>query len=454
MKTRRRGACPEVRNPMLTGDGWLVRWIPREPLSIRAFTALCDASEKFGNGVMEITQRGSLQIRGLTLESAASLADTMEELGLDIDTTPVILTPPLLGRDNPQGMPASLLATQLRVQLSGWSGAARLSPKASLLVDGDTALHLDRIAADVRLRVVGDRAHIAFGGDARTAIPVGWASFADAIAVTVAILDRLSAMGPEARARDLGGEQAAESIRKQFATGIAATPTANRPAPTSAGPGAPLRPATPLRTAPEPIATHALCNGTFAQGLALPFGYSSAAALKDLALAANSLGASELCTAPDRTLLAVGLTSESATALQMQAAKLGFVVRATDPRRYVVACAGSPVCASAFLSTRELAPRVAQAARNLLGPGSIIHLSGCPKGCAHSKAATLTLVGPRHLVIRGRADDPPAREISPTEFVADLERLNENWHGEPGASASAVLSRVGFARPANVTQAS
>ena len=98
----------------------------------------------------------------------------------------------------------------------------------------------------------------------------------------------------------------------------------------------------------------------------------------------------------------------------------------TDPRRYVVACAGSPVCASALLSTRELAPRVAQAARNLLGPGSVIHLSGCPKGCAYQKAAAFTLTGPRHLIVGGHADDPPTREISPTEFVADLERLNES----------------------------
>jgi precorrin-3B synthase len=429
MNTRRRGACPKVRNPMLTGDGWLVRWIPQEPITTHAFAALCDASEKFGNGVMEITQRGSLQIRGLTLESAASLADAMEELGLDFDATPVMLTPPLLGRDMAPGEPALRFASQLRERLADRADSALLSPKVSLVVDGETGLHLDLVAADVRLRVVGERVHVALGGDARTAIPVGWTDFAAAVAVVESILDRLMALGLLARARDLGGEQAAESLRKLFATSI-----------TNAPPAA-------VRPAPESIATRELTNGTFAQGLGLAFGYSRAVVLKEFALDAQSLGASEFCTAPGRTLVAVGLTSESATALTTLAGKSGFVVSATDPRRYVVACAGSPVCASALMSTRELAPRVAQAARNLLGPGSVIHLSGCPKGCAHSNAAALTLTGPRHLIVRGHANDPPAREVSPSEFVADLERLSDDWQDQHGAaSASAVLSRVGTAR--------
>ena len=422
---------------MLTGDGWLVRWIPREPITTQAFAALCEASNTFGNGVMEITQRGSLQIRGLTRESAALLADTLEELDLDFDATPVILTAPLLGRDNARAKPALRLASQVRARLADRTDSVLLSPKVSLILDGATELHLDAISADIRLRAVGERAHISFGGDARSAVSVGWADFGDAVAVVSAILDRLMALGrSDARARDLGGEQAAESIRKEFATQIT-----HEPAP-------------PVRPTPESIATHALTDGTLAQALGLAFGYARASALQELALAARSLGATGFCAAPGRTLITLGLTPEAATALAMQATQLGFVVSATDPRRYVVACAGSPVCASALLSTRELAPRVAQAACNLLGPGSVIHLSGCPKGCAHSKAAALTLTGPHHLVVRGRADDLPTREISPTEFVTDLERLNESWHRRHGAeSASAVLSRVGATRPTNATPA-
>ncbi len=40
----------------------------------------------------------------------------------------------------------------------------------------------------------------------------------------------------------------------------------------------------------------------------------------------------------------------------------GFVVRADDPRRYIVACAGAPICSSAHLAARAIAPLVAEIA--------------------------------------------------------------------------------------------
>ena len=65
-------------------------------------------------------------------------------------------------------------------------------------------------------------------------------------------------------------------------------------------------------------------------------------------------------------LVAIGLSLTAAEKLRESAARQGFVVDANDPRRHVIACAGTPACASARLPTRELAPQVAQAAR-LLG---------------------------------------------------------------------------------------
>ena len=46
------------------------------------------------------------------------------------------------------------------------------------------------LPADIRLRAVGERAHISWGGDAPDSrVPVGWAHFADAVTVVGAILD-------------------------------------------------------------------------------------------------------------------------------------------------------------------------------------------------------------------------------------------------------------------------
>ena len=70
----RRGACPGLSAPMPTGDGLLVRFSPLESMSLAAFAGLCTAARKHGNGTMEISARGNLQVRGLTPRSAPLFA--------------------------------------------------------------------------------------------------------------------------------------------------------------------------------------------------------------------------------------------------------------------------------------------------------------------------------------------------------------------------------------------
>jgi len=92
--------------------------------------------------------------------------------------------------------------------------------------------------------------------------------------------------------------------------------------------------------------------------------------------------------------MAVGLpASDTASEFAARAAQLGFIVRADDPRRRVIACAGAPLCASGYIATRAIAPLLAEAMTPLQGKQATIHLSGCAKGCAHPKKAALTIVG-------------------------------------------------------------
>ena len=59
-----RGACPGLSAPMPTGDGLLVRLLPIGTISLDAFTVLGAAARAHGNGVIEITARGSIQSAG------------------------------------------------------------------------------------------------------------------------------------------------------------------------------------------------------------------------------------------------------------------------------------------------------------------------------------------------------------------------------------------------------
>jgi precorrin-3B synthase len=85
----------------------------------------------------------------------------------------------------------------------------------------------------------------------------------------------------------------------------------------------------------------------------------------------------------------------------------------------VVACAGAPICASADIAARALAPQIAAAAAPHLDGSFKIHISGCAKGCAHPAPATLTVVGTPAgcaLISNGSTRDAPFKIVATSEL--------------------------------------
>jgi sulfite reductase beta subunit-like hemoprotein len=94
---QRRGACPGLSAPMATGDGLLVRLLPIGTIALDAFAALCAAARQHGNGIIEITSRGSIQIRGLSAASAPRFAAAVAALSIAAGDGIPVLTDPLAG---------------------------------------------------------------------------------------------------------------------------------------------------------------------------------------------------------------------------------------------------------------------------------------------------------------------------------------------------------------------
>jgi precorrin-3B synthase len=391
---------------MLTGDGLLARLMPSAPIPLDAVIALCDASRTHGNGIVEVTQRGSLQIRGLSPATAPMFARTVAGLGLGTVGDPPIVTSPLLGLDVQEHGDLHALVAALRTELTGHAGIASISPKVSVLIDGHGSLHLDDLAADLRLRASSaTRFHLSIAGNAAASTSLGWVEPYQAVKVIAHILTAIASRGTAARARDFANDADVRALRASFRDVLD-----DGPAP-------------PPRSPAESIGTHRLNNGQVACGVALAFGYIDADTLQRFAQAAAHCGAGSIRPAPGRALLAIGLSATAAEELAGVAGAEGFVVRTDDPRRYVVACAGAPACGSAALATRQLAPDIARLAAPFLDGSATIHVSGCPKGCAHSGAAALTLAGPDRLIVQGRAGDTPHGTISAANFIAGLRRL-------------------------------
>jgi precorrin-3B synthase len=428
----RRGACPGLSQPMPTGDGLLARITSTgATISCAAFAALCAAAHSCGNGIIEVTSRGSIQIRGLTEASSRQLAAAVGRIEGPFCEGPAVLSNALSGLDLDEALDTSAIAVELRRALAAAAFSADIAPKVSIALDGGGALHLDAVAADVRMRAEagGTCLHVAVAGDAESATPLGAIMTEHAVEAAVDIVRVIAAGGPNARARDILAASGAVALRRAIADRLLDLP---RP---------------PRRPRAEPIGLHALRDGHVAIGLGLAFGYADAAALGELARAAAAFSATGFRTAPDRALLIVGLPPHAVAPLADIAQRLDLAVRASDPRRRIVACAGAPSCAAAEIATRKLAQAVAAGIATPGANAPVLHLSGCAKGCACARAAPLTVVGVHGrcgVVVNGSARDAPLAILLPEALPGALSRLAERVRRMRAANESTaqVLSRL------------
>ena len=442
MEFRRRGACPGLSAPMPTGDGLLVRLMPGAPISLDAMAGLCEAARRHGNGIIEITARGSIQVRGLTPDSAPLFAAAVADLGIDAqDGVPVIA-----GFDDRS---VDLLAADLRHAIA--DARLALSPKVSVVVDGSGPLHLDQLSADVRLLAgasavgtgfqapgfqaagfhlgisggePGERSAPALalppewgegtpasGEGASSAAWLGTVALKDAVSAVVNILQIIADHGPAARARDVLSREGVASFRAVAAAGPAPAPRSRDPA--------------------EMIGVHAMRDGAVALGIGLAFGHTHADALEDLMRVAAHHGVHAARPAPDRTLLLTGVSALDVHGLTMAAERSGLVVDADDPRRRIAACPGAPACASGLIPARTLASALAPILKDELAytsRGVAVHISGCPKGCAHPGPAPVTVVGTPQgcgIIRGGSAHDTPLHDVDPAGLADAISRLAE-----------------------------
>jgi precorrin-3B synthase len=412
----RRGACPGLSVPMATGDGLLVRFSPIGTLSLDAFGALCKAAERYGNGIIEVTARGNIQVRGLRGQSAPAFADAIAALDIAAEDGVPIFCSPLTGLDPEELIDTSTIAADIRNALARSPLASRLNPKVSIALDGGGAYRLD-VASDIQLHalIVEDGSSFAIEVAGRE---LGLIATRDAVAAVSHLLDVIARYGREARARDIVSERGVEAFR----TAISGFLTLVSPRESGE-----LSLNSLLREDEQSlIGAFRLRDGSFAYGIALSFGHSDAVSLRRLIDAAEAAGAHGFRTAPDRTLLAIGLQPASSVSFAAGAKDLGFVVDARDPRRHVVACAGAPICGSGHIAARAMAPAIAAAATPHLEGAFKIHVSGCAKGCAHPAPAALTIVGTEAgcaVVGNGSARDTPFMTIATNELTGKIAEL-------------------------------
>ncbi|CAN7653258.1 precorrin-3B synthase [Rhizobium sp. LjRoot98] len=426
----RRGACPSLSTPMMTGDGLLARLRPEKPeFALRDLMAIADAAASCGNGILEITARGNLQIRGLTTRTVPLLSEKIAEAGIAIAQGLAIETPPLSGLDQTEVADAVSVAERLRVAVAAHQPPLVLAPKLSVIIDGGGQLNLGAVTADIRLRAMRTNGQVfwllALAGTETTATRIAALEEAAVVPAVMDILKNLAAIGRDARARDIVG---AVSTRWAAMTDLDLI--------------------APLVAAPNAAGIHDLGGQRPVLGIGLPFGQIDVQRLVALLEALEILGATEIRLAPGQALMVLGIAPDRIGAAQALALGHGLRAFPRDPRNHIAACAGAGACGSARIDTRSVAQLVADTAPALLDGSLTVHVSGCAKGCAKPSASALTITAAPTgygLVVNGPASAAPTAYIEENNMRTALEHLDKlvSERKQGGESARSCLTRLG-----------
>ncbi|SIQ54505.1 precorrin-3B synthase [Paracoccus thiocyanatus] len=351
-----KGWCPGALRPMQSGDGLVLRIRAHNGrLEPEQAQAIADLAWTHGNGLMDLTSRANLQLRGLRPAGHAAAIAVLTGIGLvdrdaGAEARRNVVLSPFAALDGPAWHLAQAIAQAMTAP-----NAPQVPGKFGFSVDTDPPALADT-PADIRLRPQGTGWLILpDGGD--------WALTADNTAQAAARAVALAHWFMQGGVRD-GRGRMRDHLRRGPALPAQAIPLPSSPFPKYS-----------CDSAAGPAGAHPPGPGAAPNGWLLGFAFGQITA-RQLTQAA-AIGPLRLT--PWRALLI-----ECTARPRIE----GAILDPQDPLLRIRACTGAPGCPQALADVRALARRLAPR----LATGQDLHVSGCAKGCAHQGAASVTLV--------------------------------------------------------------
>ncbi|WP_409313051.1 precorrin-3B synthase [Pseudomonas putida] len=382
----RPSACPGLWRIVSARDGGICRIkLPGGLLLAEQAEAVAAAAERFAGGVIEATNRGNLQIRGIGSEHRA-LVEALLAAGLGPrdaagDDVRNVMLSPLAGHDPLMLLDARPLAGQILDLLEGTPRFHQLSAKFAVQLDAGERLAMLEHPHDLWLSPLhlDQQTWLAFGlagcpaeGQALGAVPL-----TQGLMLVRAVLERFLDLASPTQTR----------MRQLLEV--------YPPADFVAGLGLDIRrDAAVLTWRREQHRASWLGRLPQAQGIALgvapPQGRLTPAMLRGAARIARELGDASMRLSPWQSLVLTNLQAQHIDQALAELSALGLLCHDHEPLARISACTGASGCAKALAETK--ADAVVLAA--LLGPGvpASVHLSGCPRSCAVAHVAPATLL--------------------------------------------------------------
>lgn len=397
-----KGWCPGALRPMETGDGLLLRVRPKGGrLSLAVARGLAALARAHGSGAIDLSGSGNPQLRGVAPEALPALQSGLANLDvLDGDEAGEavrnIVASPLSDLDPTALIDARPLALVLAARLVSSPTLGRLPAKFRWSIDDGGAFPLGDVGADIGFRAVR------IGSDVKLMVEIAKAEGTIPIGTCAPSPDAVAETAETVAGLFLSLRSAPRRMRLATPMERCDVAQAARLMGGKAPPGLP---------AASFIGPLSVEGRLIAFGVGLPFGRTNADDLEHLVDAAERAGAKELRPTIQRAIVVPGVAAlEFGAHAPRGNANAAFLLSPGDPRARVVACTGAPGCSSAKMPTLPLAAEIAA-----LHPGALVHVSGCVKGCARRRPATITLVGRADGVgiVRDGAPSDDAGEIVP-----------------------------------------
>ncbi|WP_327670908.1 MULTISPECIES: precorrin-3B synthase [unclassified Streptomyces] len=398
-------ACPGALRLHMADDGFLARVrIPGGVLSVDQARALAGVAGRLGDGMLHLTSRGNVQLRGLRDGCGAELAGVLGAAGLlpsaAHERVRNVVASPMSGLDGCGFVDVREWLTGLDAGLCASSVTPELSGRFLFGLDdgrGDVAA----LRPDVLVQGLPSGEAEVFLGEVGVRVPYGRAAEVAVAAAEVFVAAAREASGRVWRVAEL--DLSAEELTRRLSAHPSLTPRGSAPYPAPQTPaGLKDRGSAPYPAAQSPqgleSAATALGNlPPWAAGWArrrpvprnkdvgpgpgarpvvtVPFGAIGPRQWDALAGLAGRLPPQELRLTPWRSVVVPGATPEQIERL----AETGLVADPTSPWTRVAACIGRPGCAKSHADVRHDATAHLGDAH----PTLPTYWSGCERRCGH-----------------------------------------------------------------------
>ncbi|MEV4624767.1 precorrin-3B synthase [Micromonospora sp. NPDC049523] len=365
-------ACPGTLRVHAAADGNLARVrVPGGRLHADQLAALAAATDELGDGGLELTSRGNVQLRGLRAGAERELAARLYEAGLLPSETHErvrnVIASVLSGRVGGGLLDVRPLVDALDEGLCADPALAGLPGRFLFTVD-DGRGDVTGFGADVGLLAVpgGPVAVLLAGTDTGVRVSPREAASTALLAARLFLAESTAQHSTAWRLAELD-----DGVRRVTARLVAALdPTLLVP------PGDLTIPEVPTRA---PVGAVSQLDGRVALALVVPLGRLTKAQLDALGAAASA-GSDEINITPWRTVVVPDLSTREAERRLATLAAEGLVADAAAGWVGVTGCAGRPGCAKALANVRTDATRVHASA--VPGAGDLpVHWVGCERRC-------------------------------------------------------------------------